>query len=169
PAGRFTRFTTDAQGLAGQGLDVMNLRPTGGSPARPEVHQTGCLTADDNERRVGSFGPALDANHFRRRQMSNATKNGTPRKLLSEQIDRRDGVIDALDEGLRGAVADAVREAVGAAVNEAVQAVLVQVLTTPEMQKRMRQAAAPAGPPPPRDDKGSKDDKIDKGANAERP
>ncbi len=33
--------------------------------------------------------------------MSTATKNGTPRKQLSEQLDRLDGVIDALDEGLK--------------------------------------------------------------------
>ena len=41
--------------------------------------------------------------------MTTATKNGAPRKQLSDQIDRLDGVIDALDEGLKGAVADAVR------------------------------------------------------------
>jgi hypothetical protein len=61
--------------------------------------------------------------------------------------------------GLRGAVADAVREAVGAAVNEAVQAVLLQVLTNPEMQRAMRQAAAPDPVPPEKDDKGKDDDK----------
>src|SRR5215212_1384505 len=69
--------------------------------------------------------------------------SGTPRKQLSDQLDRLDAVIDALDEGLKGAVADAVREAVTVAVNEAVQAVLVQVLTNPEMQRMMRNAASP--------------------------
>src|SRR5258705_12974123 len=70
-----------------------------------------------------------------------ATKNGTgtPRKQLSEQLDRLDGVIDALDEGLKGAVADAVREAVGAAVNQAVQAVLMELMTNPDLQKAARQ------------------------------
>lgn len=71
-----------------------------------------------------------------------ASKNGsgtTPRKQLSDQLDRLDSVIDALDEGLKGAVADAVREAV--------QAVLVQVMTNPDLQRMMRQAAAPAEQP----------------------
>ena len=79
--------------------------------------------------------------------MSTATKNGAPRKQLSEQLDRLDGVIDALDEGLKGAVSDAVRDAVGAAVSEAVQAVLLELMTNPELQKAVRQASAPAGPP----------------------
>src|SRR3954469_9616049 len=80
--------------------------------------------------------------------MSAATKNGVPRKQLSEQLDRLDGVIDALDEGLKGAVADAVRDAVGAAVNEAVQGVLLELMTNAELQKAVRQAAAPAEAPP---------------------
>jgi hypothetical protein len=79
--------------------------------------------------------------------MSTAIKNGPPRKQLSEQIDRLDGVIDALDEGLKGAVSDAVREAVGAAVNEAVQAVLLELMTNAELQKAVRQVSAPAEPP----------------------
>ena len=85
-----------------------------------------------------------------------ASKNGsgtTPRKQLSEQLDRLDGVIDALDEGLKGAVADAVRDAVGAAVQEAVQAVLVQMLTNPDLQRMVRQAAAPTEPPHKEQDK----------------
>jgi hypothetical protein len=76
--------------------------------------------------------------------MTNATKNGAPRRQLSEQIDRLDGVIDALDEGLKGAVADAIRDAVGSSVNEAVQGVLLELMTNPELQKAVRQAAAPA-------------------------
>jgi hypothetical protein len=71
--------------------------------------------------------------------MSAVTKNGAPRKQLSDQLDRLDGVIDALDEGLKGAVADAVREAVGAAVSQAVQAVLMELMTNPELQKATRQ------------------------------
>src|SRR4051812_42418685 len=91
--------------------------------------------------------------------MSTAIKNGagTPRKQLSEQLDRLDGVIDALDEGLKGAVADAVREAVAAAVNEAGQSVPVQMLTQPQLQKMIRPAAPPAQEqqaqqPPPREE-----------------
>src|SRR4051794_15171408 len=94
--------------------------------------------------------------------MSVALKNGTgtPRKQLSERLARLDGVIDALDEGLKGAVADAVRDALGAAVNEAVQAVLMQVLTNPELQRAMRQAAAPEPVPPEKEaGKGGKGDR----------
>src|SRR4051812_40366795 len=82
--------------------------------------------------------------------MSAATKNGVPRKQLSEQLDRLDGVIDALDEGLKGAVADAVRDAVGAAVNEAVQAVLLELMTNAELQNAVRQAGAVHAEAPPR-------------------
>ena len=83
--------------------------------------------------------------------MSNATKNGTgtPRKQLSDQLDRLDTILDVLDEGLKGAVADAVREAVGAAVSEAVQAVLLELMTNPEIRKMAQQ---PAPDPPPRKD-----------------
>src|SRR5262249_49007112 len=59
---------------------------------------------------------------------------------------RLDGVIDALDEGLKGAVADAVREAVGAAVSEAVQAVLLELMTNPELRKAVQQAAPDPAP-----------------------
>src|SRR5262249_46873603 len=74
---------------------------------------------------------------------TNLTKNGQPRRQLSEQIDRLDGVIDALDEGLKGAVADAVREAVGEAVNQAVQAVLMELMTNPQLHKTIQTAHAP--------------------------
>ncbi|MCA1685476.1 MAG: hypothetical protein LC745_05725, partial [Planctomycetia bacterium] len=59
-----------------------------------------------------------------------------------------DGVIDALDVGLKGAVADAVRDAVSDAVQQAVESVLTRVLTDPELQKLLRQASAPAQAPP---------------------
>src|SRR5947209_7237504 len=46
---------------------------------------------------------------------TNVKTNGRPRKSLAEQIDRLDGVIDALSEGLNEAVATAVQESVGLA------------------------------------------------------
>jgi hypothetical protein len=90
------------------------------------------------------------------------TKNCPPRKQLSDQIDRLDGVIDALDEGLKGAVSDAVRDAVGAAVNEAVQAVLLELLTNAELQKAVRHASAPAEPAPNKNEE--QQDKISAGS-----
>src|SRR4051794_7750098 len=92
--------------------------------------------------------------------MTTAMKNGAPRKQLSEQIDRLDGVIDALDEGLKGAVADAVREAVRDAVSEAVQAVLTEILPTPDVQRMARQAAGPAEQPRKEQDKPKKHEPL---------
>jgi hypothetical protein len=59
------------------------------------------------------------------------TTNGKPgRKQLSQQLDRLDSIIDALAEGLPGAVTDACREGAKQAVMEA----LVQVLTSPDLR-----------------------------------
>ena len=62
--------------------------------------------------------------------MSTATAtNGKPqRKQLSDQLDRLDGIIDALAEGLNGAVADAAREGTRLAVKDAI----VEIMTNPE-------------------------------------
>src|SRR5262245_12668186 len=75
---------------------------------------------------------------------NNTKLNGAPRKQLSEQLDRLDGIIDALDEGLKGAVTDAVREAVAVAVQEAVQAVMRELLGNPDVLR----AVAAAEPQP---------------------
>jgi hypothetical protein len=77
--------------------------------------------------------------------------NGPARKTLASQIDRLDGILDALSEGLDQAVAQAVREAVGLAVQEAVQAVLAELLTNPALREQLQgpaapQPAAPDGP-----------------------
>jgi hypothetical protein len=75
---------------------------------------------------------------------NNTKVNGSaPRKQLSEQLDRLDNIIDALDEGLKGAVADAVREAVAVAVQEAVQAVVRELLSNPEVLRAVAGAAQP--------------------------
>lgn len=61
------------------------------------------------------------------------TTNGAPRrKQLSDQLDRLDGIIDALADGLNEAVADAAREGVHSAVTELLQRVLTDptVLTS---------------------------------------
>jgi len=70
-----------------------------------------------------------------------ATMNGKPqRKQLADQLDRLDGIIDALAEGLNGAVADAAREGTRLAVKDAI----VEIMTNPEL----RALLAPAKPEP---------------------
>jgi hypothetical protein len=67
------------------------------------------------------------------------------RKQLSDQLDRLDGIIDALADNLNEAVAQAAREATQAAV----QQVFVALLTDPATQALVREATGPTGPPAP--------------------
>ena len=46
------------------------------------------------------------------------TKNHKPRRQLADQLDRMDGIIDALSDGLNEAVADAARDGARVAVRE---------------------------------------------------
>jgi hypothetical protein len=62
------------------------------------------------------------------------------RKSLAEQIDRLDLILDGLADGLSAAVADAVTAAVGTAVQAAVR----EVLSNPELLRRLRPEPAPA-------------------------
>jgi hypothetical protein len=70
--------------------------------------------------------------------------NGKPRKQLSDQLDRLDGIIDALAEGLNGAVADAAREGTRLAVKDAI----VEILSNPELRALLAPQPAPAAPAP---------------------
>lgn len=63
--------------------------------------------------------------------------NGRPRKQLSDQLDRLDGIIDCLADGLNKAVSDAAREGSRAAVKE----ILTELLTNPEILTMIRTAA----------------------------
>jgi hypothetical protein len=57
--------------------------------------------------------------------------NGKPtRKQLADQLDRLDGIIDALAEGLNQAVADAAREGTRLAVKDAI----IEIMTNPELR-----------------------------------
>ncbi len=69
-----------------------------------------------------------------------ACTNGKPRKQLADQLDRLDGIIDALADGLNQAVADAAREGTRLAVKDAI----VEIMTNPEL----RALLAPAQPVP---------------------
>jgi hypothetical protein len=65
-----------------------------------------------------------------------AVTNGQIRKSLAEQIDRLDAILDTLAEGLNEAVAGVVSQA----VTGAVEAAVVEVLTNPTLQQRLRAA-----------------------------
>src|SRR5436305_4270712 len=74
----------------------------------------------------------------------NPTTNGKPqRKQLSDQLDRLDGIIDCLADGLNQAVADAAREGTRLAVKDAI----VEILTNPDLRAAVRAAGEAAGPP----------------------
>jgi hypothetical protein len=80
--------------------------------------------------------------------MSTATlTNGRPRKQLADQLDRldaqmdrADAILDALSEGLNGAVADAAKEGTRAAVKGAI----IELLTDPDLRAALHKASAPA-------------------------
>lgn len=64
--------------------------------------------------------------------------NGKPRKQLADQLDRLDGILDVLGDGLSAAVADAMKAGTAAAVKEA----LVEVLTNPNLLATLRAGLA---------------------------
>jgi hypothetical protein len=75
-----------------------------------------------------------------------ATMNGRPRKQLSDeltrleaQLDRHDAILDALADGLTGAVKDAATEGTRLAVKDA----LVEILTDPALRAALHTASAP--------------------------
>jgi hypothetical protein len=75
--------------------------------------------------------------------MTAATPNSRPtRKQLADQLDRLDGIIDALADGLQQAVADAAREGTRLDVKDAI----VEILTNPELRALL---ASQVPPPPP--------------------
>lgn len=75
--------------------------------------------------------------------MTTATANGKPqRKQLSDQLDRLDSIIDALAEGLPGAVADACREGARQAVKDAI----IEIVSNPELRALIAPAQSIAVP-----------------------
>jgi hypothetical protein len=78
--------------------------------------------------------------------MTATATNGRPRRQLSDQLDRldaqmerADAILDALAEGLNGAVADATREGTRVAVKDAV----IELLVDPELRAALHKATAP--------------------------
>jgi len=71
--------------------------------------------------------------------------NGKPhRKQLADQLDRLDAILDAIAEGLPGAVTDACREGARAAVKDAI----IEIVTNPELRALLGTAPAPVGATP---------------------
>ncbi len=64
------------------------------------------------------------------------------RKQLSDQLDRLDSILEALSDGLNGAVADAAREGTRLAVKDAI----VEIMTDPTLRTKLNQATAPEIP-----------------------
>jgi hypothetical protein len=82
--------------------------------------------------------------------MSATVMNGKPRKQLCDeltrleaQLDRHDAILDALSEGLTGAVKDAAVEGTKLAVKDAV----IELLTDPTLRAALHQATAPPATP----------------------
>jgi hypothetical protein len=70
------------------------------------------------------------------------TRNGTPqRKQLSDQLDRLDGIIDCLADGLSEGVRDAVKEGTATAI----QQILLEVVNTTSSQTLSRATSSAAG------------------------
>jgi hypothetical protein len=86
---------------------------------------------------------------------SPTTTNGSVRKTPASQLDRLDGILDALSDGLdqavatavEGAVELAVRQAVGQAVRETLHALVAEALANPDLLAAFR-GVAPTAPPP---------------------
>ena len=72
------------------------------------------------------------------------TTNGKPRKQLADQLDRLDGIIDALADGLNQAVIDAAREGTRLAVKDAI----VEIMTNPELRALLAPARRSSRPCP---------------------
>ena len=80
--------------------------------------------------------------------MSTATDtNGRTRKSLASQLDRMDGILDALSEGLNQAVETAVERAAGQAVRRAVVEVLAELAASPDVLAMTRPGPALYVPP----------------------
>ena len=70
--------------------------------------------------------------------------NRPQRKLLSEELDRLDSIVDSIAEGLPMAVAAAAREGTRQAVRDAI----IEIATNPELRSLFQMPMAPAAPAP---------------------
>jgi hypothetical protein len=77
-----------------------------------------------------------------------AANGRPPRKLLADQIDRLDQILDGLADGLNDAIADACREG----TRQAVKVAIIEITTNPDLRALVggNTVPAPAGPAPTR-------------------
>src|SRR5262245_24534961 len=68
------------------------------------------------------------------------------RKTLSDQLDRLDGIIDDLSEGLNQAVAHVVQQSVTTAVQQAIEGLMQAVVANPELLRTLADRLAPPAP-----------------------
>ena len=81
---------------------------------------------------------------------NSTTMNGAAqRKTLASQLDRLDGIINAMADGLPKTIADVLREAVTVAVQETIQTVITELLSQPERLRQLAGLNAPAPAPVP--------------------
>jgi hypothetical protein len=100
------------------------------------------------DRPAGPINDHLLTSKTKETTMSATLTNGRPRKQLSdqlerldEQLQRHDAILDALAEGLNGAVADATKEG----TKEAVTAAVIELLTNVDLRAALHRASAPEG------------------------
>src|SRR5262249_46273984 len=88
-----------------------------------------------------------------------AVADGRPRrKTLSDQLDRLDGIIDDLSEGLNQAVAHVVQQSVTTAVKQAVEGLLEAAVSNPDLVRALADrlgSPAPDDPAVPTQGRGS--------------
>jgi hypothetical protein len=70
------------------------------------------------------------------------------KKTLADQLDRLDGIIDALANGLNETVAEVVKQAVSVAVQQAVEGLVQAVLTNPELLRGLIAKVVPTASEP---------------------
>ena len=70
--------------------------------------------------------------------------NRPQRKLLSEELDRLDSIVDAIADGLPAAVAAAAREG----TRQAVKDTIVEIVSNPELRALLQMQTASAAPAP---------------------
>ena len=71
------------------------------------------------------------------------------RKTLSDQLDRLDGIIDDLSEGLNQAVAHVVQQAVTTAVKQAVEGLMQAAVANPDLVRALADRLTPPAPDDP--------------------
>jgi hypothetical protein len=79
----------------------------------------------------------------------NTTLNHAPRKQLSHEIDRLNGILDGLEVAIPDVIAEAVRTSMKHATQEAVQAAITKLMSNPDLLRLLQGQASPPPMPTP--------------------